>query len=149
MQRGDTFNDVSAMDGGTNPATAVAHTDVRLWRITHEDLRAIVLNQPALAWAMIENLARRARRLVNQVQDLTMRNVRSRLAKLLLEQARAAEQGESPLPLTQEEMAHHLGTVREVIGRTLRAFVIEGLIEMQRQQIVILDRKRLEEEAEI
>lgn len=149
MQRGDTFNDVSAMDGGTNPATAVAHTDVRLWRISHEDLRRIVLNQPALAWAMIENLARRARRLVNQVQDLTMRNVRSRLAKLLLEQARAAEQGESPLPLTQEEMAHHLGTVREVIGRTLRAFVIEGLIEVQRQQIVILDRKRLEEEAEI
>ncbi|WP_297630831.1 Crp/Fnr family transcriptional regulator [Caldilinea sp.] len=149
MQRGDTFNDVSAMDGGTNPATAVAHTDVRLWRITREDLRAIVLNQPALAWAMIENLAHRARRLVNQVQDLAMRNVRSRLAKLLLEQARAVERGESPPPLTQEEMAHYLGTVREVVGRTLRAFIVEGLIEMQRQQIVIVDRKRLEEEAEI
>jgi hypothetical protein len=31
----------------------------------------------------------------------------------------------------------------------LRAFIVEGLIEMQRQQIVIVDRKRLEEEAEI
>ena len=78
-----------------------------------------------------------------------MRNVRGRLAKLLLEQAETVERGELPTPLTQEEIAHHLGTVREVIGRTLRSLAADGLISIQRQQIVIVDRKRLEEEVEI
>jgi len=149
IQRGDTFNDVSVMDGGTNPATAIAHTDAALWHIARQDLHDIVTHDPDLAWAMIENLARRARMLVSTVQNLAMRSVRSRLAKLLLEQAEAAERGESPTPLTQEEMAHHLGTVREVVGRTLRALATDGLIEMQRQQIAIIDRAGLEAEAEI
>ena len=149
VQRGDTFNDVAVMDGGANPATAIAHTDVVLWRVGRDDLHTVVVNNPALAWAMIENLARRARMLVATVQDLAMRNVRGRLARLLLEQGEAAARGEAPIPLTQEEIAHRLGTVREVIGRTLRALAADGLIALQRQQIVLVDRKRLEEEAEI
>jgi CRP/FNR family cyclic AMP-dependent transcriptional regulator len=149
IQRGDTFNDVSVMDGGPNPATAVAHTDVTLWRIERADLQAAVVRDPALAWAMIENLARRARLLVATVQDLAMRNVRGRLARLLLDQAEASERGATPTPLTQEEIAHHLGTVREVIGRTLRSLAADGLIAIERQQIVIVDRVRLSEEAEI
>lgn len=149
IQRGDTFNDVSVLDGGPNPATAVAHTDVTLWRIERNDLRTVVERNPALAWAMIENLARRARLLVSTVQDLAMRNVRGRLARLLLDQAEASERGAAPAPLTQEDIAHHLGTVREVIGRTLRALAADGLIAIERQQIVILDRERLRAEAEI
>lgn len=149
IQRGDTFNDVSVMDGGPNPATAVAHTDVTLWRVERTDLHAAVVRDPALAWAMIENLARRARLLVSTVQDLAMRNVRGRLARLLLDQAEASERGATPTPLTQEEIAHHLGTVREVIGRTLRSLAADGLIAIERQQIVIVDRARLSEEAEI
>ena len=149
FQRGDTFNDVSVLDGGPNPATAVAHTDATLWNVARTDLHAIVLHDPELAWAMIGNLAGRARMLVSTVQNLAMRTVRSRLAKLLLEQAEASERGESPTPLTQEEMAHHLGTVREVVGRTLRALATDGLIEMQRQQIAIVDRAGLEAEAEV
>lgn len=149
IQRGDTFNDVSVLDGGPNPATAVAHSDVTLWRVKREDLQAVVVHNPALAWAMIENLAHRARVLVATVHDLAMRNVRGRLARLLLEQAEASERGVAPAPLTQEDIAHHLGTVREVIGRTLRALAADGLIAIERQQIVVLDRERLREEAEI
>ncbi len=33
LHRGDTFNDVAALDGGLNPAAAVAHTDAAVWRI--------------------------------------------------------------------------------------------------------------------
>jgi len=147
--QGETFNDVAVMDGGPNPATAVAHTDIVVWRIAREDLHAVVMRDPALAWAMVENLARRARLLVSTVQDLAMRNVRGRLARLLLEQAEASARGMSPTPLTQEEMAHHLGTVREVIGRTLRSLAADGLIAIERQQIVVVDRERLRAEAEI
>jgi CRP/FNR family cyclic AMP-dependent transcriptional regulator len=148
LNAGETFNDVAALDGGPNPACAVAFTDVVVWRVTRSDLKHIVIRYPALAWALIENLAGRTRHLLRVVQDLAARNVRGRLARLLLEQAAASEVGGAPLPLTQEEMAALLGTVREVIGRTLRSLVADGLIAVERQHIVIVDRAGLELEAQ-
>jgi CRP/FNR family transcriptional regulator len=149
LGRGDTFNDVAALDGGPNPATAIAYTDGTLWRIARPDLRRIATEQPALAWALIESVARRARYLVATVQDLAMRNVRGRLAHLLLQQAEAVERGDLPPALTQEDMASRLGTVREVVGRALRSLAAEGIIEFQRNRIVVLDRARLEAEADV
>ncbi len=148
MHRGDTFNDVSALDGGPNPATAIAHSPVTLWRIGRSDLQAVMGRYPALAWALIESLARRARHLVGIVQDLSMRNVRGRLARLLLEQAQQSQDEQVARLLTQEEMASHLGTVREVVGRSLRSLAADGIIEFDRHRIVILDPDRLAEEAE-
>ena len=51
--------------------------------------------------------------------------------------------------LTQEEMAARLGTVREMVGRTLRSMAASGVIEFDRHRIVILDPERLAEEAEV
>ncbi len=147
IPRGDTFNDVAVLDGGPNPATAIAHTDVVVSRLARTDLQAIALRHPDLAWALIESLARRARHLVGLVQDLSMRNVRGRLARLLLEQAQSAGDESIPRMLTQEEMASHLGTVREVVGRALRGLASNGIIQFDRHRIVILDAERLAEEA--
>jgi len=124
-------------------------SEAQLWRVARDDLRSITVRHPDLAWAIIESLARRAQFLVASVQNLAMRDVRGRLAKLLLEQAEAVEQGKAPVPLTQEEMANRLGTVREVVGRTLRALAADAIIVMERQHIVVVDRARLAKEAEI
>jgi CRP/FNR family transcriptional regulator len=149
LQRGDTFNDVAALDGGPNPATAVAHSAAILWRVGRMDLQSIASRYPALAWALVENLARRARHLVGVVQDLSMRNVRGRLARLLLEQAQDQGEAEVDRLLTQEEMASRLGTVREVVGRALRDLAAEGVIEFDRHRIIILDPDRLAGEAAV
>ena len=42
----------------------------------------------------------------------------------------------------------HLGTVRDMVGRTLRSFADAGLLRMDRDHIVLLDREGLETEAE-
>lgn len=146
---GATFNDVAALDGGPNPATAIALDDCVLWRIARSDLQWIAIEHSTLAWALIESIARRARLLVASVQDLAQRNVRGRLAHLLLEQAEAVERGESPAAMTQEEMAARLGSVREVVGRALRSLAAEGIIEFDRNHIVVRDRARLEDEAAV
>ncbi len=91
----------------------------------------------------------RARYLVGIVQDLAMRNVKGRLARLLLDQAEAAERGTPLPPLTQEEIASHLGTVREVVGRAMRSLAAEGVITVDRQRIEIADRTRLLAAAEV
>lgn len=146
---GDTFNDVATLDGGPNPAHATAHTDVVVWRIEREAVQRLAQIYPDLAWALIENLAARARLMVTLVHDLAMRSVRGRLARLLLEEAESRDSDVVQRLLTQEEMAARLGTVREMVGRTLRSMANDGLIQFDRHRIVILDPQRLAEEAEI
>ncbi len=146
---GDSFNEVAALDGGPNPATATAHTDTVIHCILRNDLRETVRQHPDLAWAMIESMAQRARHLVGMVQDLSMRSVKGRLARLLLNQAEANETDAVPRMLTQEEIASRLGTVREMVGRALRNLTTDGIIEFDRHRIVILDVERLRKEAEV
>lgn len=146
---GDTFNDVSTLDGGPNPAHATAHTDVVVWRIDRADVQRLARTHPDLAWALIEDLAGRARLMVTLLHDLAMRSVRGRLARLLLEQAQSHETDVVERLLTQEEMAARLGTVREMVGRTLRGLAADGIIQFDRHRIVIIDPERLAQEAEI
>ena len=148
VHSGDTFNDVAVLDGGENPATATAFTDASIWRITRLDLRRVAEIYPSVAWSLAESIARRARFLVGVIEDLAMRNVRGRLAHLLLDEAEMLQDREVPRLMTHEEMASRLGTVREVVGRTLRSMAAEGLIEIDRHRIVLLDIERLREEAE-
>ncbi len=149
LHTGETFNDIAAFDGGPNPATATAGTDCLVWLIRRSDLKQIAMHHPGLAWALIESAARRARYLLTLVEDLGMRSVRGRLARLLLTEACAYNADAIPRLLTQEDMAARLGTVREVVGRTLRSLAADGIIAFDRHRIVILDAQRLAAEAEI
>lgn len=146
--RGDTFNDVSVLDGGPNPATATAFSDAILWRIAREDLQQVAKRYPDLAWALLGSIASRTRYLVGLVEDLAVRTVKGRLAHLLLEQAKSNQTDEIPRYMTHEEMASHLGTVREMIGRALHSLAAADIIKIERHQIIILDVERLAIEAE-
>jgi CRP/FNR family cyclic AMP-dependent transcriptional regulator len=151
LEPGGTFNDVAALDGGPNPASAMAGSDALVWVVSRADIRRLAYAHPELAWALIESIAGRARRLVAMVEDLALRPVRARLAKLLLAEAErtaSRTQIERDQMVTQAEMAARLGTVREVIGRSLRELADEEMIAFDRHRIVILDRARLADVAE-
>ena len=143
----ETFNEVAVLDGGVNPASASAVSDVTLWVISRPDLRRLALERPALAWALIESIAKRTRHLVSMVEDLALRPVRARLARLLLAEANRTPsdaQIDRSQMVTQAEMAARLGTVREVVGRALRDLADEGLISIDRHRIIIVDRVELQ-----
>lgn len=143
---GDTFNDVAVLDGGPNPASAAAITDAVVGVIARAEIQRIAQLYPALAWALIESVARRARHLVAMVEDLALRSVKARLARLLLAEAQRAEGADEidrSRMVTQAELAARLGTVREMIGRALRELADERLIVFDRHRIVIADRERL------
>jgi CRP/FNR family transcriptional regulator, cyclic AMP receptor protein len=145
---GGHFNTVPIFDGGACPANAQALTDVALLALPCEAMRRVVEQHPPLALALLREFTGRLRHLVNLVDDLSLHTVQGRLAGLLLEQAVAVEQGQAMLPLTQAEMAARLGTVREMVGRTLKTFEVLGLIQLERGQISILDRAGLEAQRE-
>ena len=95
---------------------------------------------------MITALAQRLRKMVELVETLSLRGVRQRLARLLLEEA-----NNSPvfqLEFTNEELAARLGSVRDVISRTLSALQADALIRLTGRRVEMLDREGLEAEAE-
>ncbi len=136
---GDSFNEVAVFDGGPNPANVIAAEATTLWIVPRAAVVDLIQRNPQVALVVVQNLGARLRHLVGLVEDLSLRQVSARLAKLLLETATRGEQA-----LTQQEMAARLGTVREMIGRSLRQLEARGLIRTERGKIVILDREELE-----
>jgi CRP-like cAMP-binding protein len=104
-----------------------------------------VRQHPTVAIAVLADFAAKLRHTAALVEDLSLRTVGARLAKLLLTQA--AEKEAAPRRMTQREMAAQLGTVREVVGRALAELEREGLIRMERHRIVIMNRSGLEAKA--
>lgn len=145
---GQWINMVPLLDGGSNPATVQALSDATLLAFLTEKVHALMAREPAFTLALLTDLAARQRRLVSLVDELALHTVQGRLAKLLLARAEAAERGTPVPPLTQAEMAAQLGTVREMVSRTLRMFEGLGLIEVKQGQIVVKDRAGLEEKVE-
>lgn len=66
----------------------------------------------------------------------------SRLAAFLLEEWNLS--GNATIAMTHEQIAGHLGSAREVITRMLKYFQGEGLLQLGRGSITLLDRRRLE-----
>jgi CRP/FNR family cyclic AMP-dependent transcriptional regulator len=142
---GEFINEVAVLDGGPNPVSAMAVRKSRAWVIERDAMVKLLTLYPSLALGVIENLAAHARHLLSLVEDLSLRTVSARLAKLLLAQAEGRP--EAPRRLTQQEMAAQLGTVREMVSRGLRSLEKEGIIRFDRHRIVILDREGLERKA--
>jgi CRP/FNR family transcriptional regulator len=141
---GDSCNEVPAVDGGPNPANFMAVTDSTVWIISGEALNQLRQQHPHLNNLIINNLAMRCRQLVQRVYNLSFLSVTGRLAAFLLQQC-DAKSGLSRRQWTQDEIAAHLGTVREMVGRAFRELQQAELIAIDRHQIKILDWEGLEE----
>lgn len=141
---GDSCNEVPVVDGGPNPASLIAVEDSALWIISKEALARLRLQYPVLNEIIIKSLAMRCRQLVQQVYDLSFLPVTGRLAAFLLGQADERDEL-SRRRWTQDEIAAHLGTVREMVSRAFRELQEAELIAIERHRIEILDRAGLEE----
>lgn len=140
---GDSLNEVSIFDGGPNPATAQAMGTAVLYGIRSGDAVQILRDYPRVARDAATVLAARVRHLVSLVEDLSFRNVTSRVARILLDHA--GDGAGSRPHLTQQEMASLAGTAREMIGRSLKTLEEEGMIRFDRHRIVIINKKALQE----
>ncbi len=133
-----------------HPATLIAQEACELWAIRQSTLLALLDRYPLMARLIIRTLAGRLLHTISLIEDLSLRSVTSRLAKLLLLQL--ADDQQTVIPrhrwATQAEMAARLGTVPDVVNRALRSLVNDGLIQVSRHQIIILDRAGLAAKAQ-
>ena len=75
------------------------------------------------------------------MQQIMFMSMDKRLAIFLLDES--VSTGTSVITLTHEQIARHLGTAREVVSRLLKHFASDGILEVSRKGIVIIDTKKL------
>ena len=138
---GNTFNDISALDGAANPANAAALSALTAWVLPAEPLQALISGNHAVATAVVRALAGRVRGLIRTVEDLSMYSVNVRLARFLIQQAQ--DPSLSGPGVTRTTIAAHLATTPQTISVSLRELEATGAIEFDRHRIVILDERLL------
>jgi CRP-like cAMP-binding protein len=143
VKPGEAFGHAGALNGGSNPESAQAIAPSVIYGLASGDLKAQLGENPQLAQNIIKILATEMHHYMSLVEDLSLRCVSGRLAKMLLADNQQGDREASPV-LTRADMAAMTGTVREVIGKSLKALEDKGIIQYDRHQIVIRNRKALQ-----
>lgn len=136
LQEGDTFAEVPAFDEGTNPVNVEALETCRVWVINSQKLHELVMAYPAFAQKVLVNFGRMLRGMVRMVSEMAFYQVTHRLARLISE----LPQEKSAPHWTQEQLAARLGTVREVVARSLKELERSGAIKMEDRRIQVADQ---------
>src|SRR5262249_44008721 len=113
------------------------------------ELLELLRRHPEAAIGVIRLFASRLRAYKQMVEDLSLRTVVARVARLLVGRARGAqtlveEPASSSAEYTQDEMAALVGSVREVVQRALKTLEYAGFIQMARGRIQIIDAEALD-----
>jgi CRP/FNR family transcriptional regulator len=139
---GKTFNDIAALDGGGNPASAAALSDlVLVWLVPSDVLTYVLVHNARVALNVIQLLAVRVRSLVGQIEDLALYSVMVRLARFLLRQS---EDPSLSVPgITRTAIAAHINTTPQTISHVLRSLEESGAIQFDRHRILITDEHLL------
>lgn len=144
LKPGEFCNEVAAMDGGPNPANLAAIDNSTVWIVTKDSMDRLRRRYPHLNDVIINNLAQHARHLVKRIYTVSFLSVTGRLAAFLLQQG-PHDNILDRHHWTQDEIAAHLGTVREMVVRSFRELEHAGLIAFDRYHIKILDKEGLKD----
>ncbi|MFO7152017.1 MAG: Crp/Fnr family transcriptional regulator [Bacillota bacterium] len=145
---GDVFAETVFLGGNTYPATAEAVEDSVVGFIKNEDLEELIRSNPDLSLKIIKIMASRLRDSQEKIKNLALKDTYDRTACLLhkisLESGRRTPRGiEIELPVTRQELAALVGTSRETVTRILSQMKKEGIIDIDRQKIIVLNEKKL------
>ena len=139
---GATIAEVPMFDDGTYPSTVAAEEDSLILFIDKREVRKLCLSHPNIALATLKLLATRLRRCAELVESLSLHEVDERLARLLLDEARArgrraGKEVVFELVLTNQQIAARIGTVREVVSRALSRLQQNELIVVNGRVVTI------------
>jgi len=126
---GATLGEVPLFADGSYPASAIAVRPTRCLVLPRERLQRAIDDHPEIARLFLRHLARRVRHLVDRIDERSSTGVRARVARRLLKKDGAKPGEWFALGRTQEELAEELGTVREVVARSLSELRESGAIE--------------------
>lgn len=125
---------------------AEAAEDCLVCVMSRADVERLILSKPQVALRMMEEIGRRMHDAQERLGDSAFKGIPARIASLLL---KLSQDGARPVTGTRhQDLADMLGVYRETVSSTLGQLRDEGIIDLSRKEITILDAERLREKAE-
>jgi CRP/FNR family transcriptional regulator, dissimilatory nitrate respiration regulator len=146
FRAGDSFAEVALASPTGYPADARAIEPSQVLLVQKEGILELVKRQPELALRMLGSMSSHLRVLVTQLEDLTLKDVETRLANWLIKRCPNRESDrpvEIDLGMTKRVLAAELGTVSETFSRTLAKFREQHLLQVNGKSVTVLSPARL------
>lgn len=121
------------------PAVATVEQDAEAVMIPAGTFRDWVRRYDLWREFVFELLSQRLSAVMAIVEEVAFRRMDVRVASLILERSQASDR----VYVTHQEIAAELGSSREVISRILEDFSAQGLVQVSRGNIRVLDRDAL------
>lgn len=146
---GEVFGEIALIDGGERTADAFAMEPTELLVLNRRDFLPFLERNPEVCVRLLEVMCRRLRWTSEQLEDVNFLDLRSRLAKRLLylsdhHSETSVDEKTVGVRISQHLLASMIGTSREAVNKQLRSWEENGVIDVRRGWITILDRTRLE-----
>jgi CRP-like cAMP-binding protein len=145
-REGEVFGLAEVVDDQPRKCNAQALANCVLYALPRSEFERLVSTEPQFALRVVSVLGSRIRYLGEQIENLMVCDVNTRLAKLLVylayEHLTDADSWERPVTLenklTQEQMASMTGSCQQTVSESLKSFQNDGLILIERRKITIL-----------
>jgi len=148
FRAGESFAEVALASETGYPADARALEATQVLLVQKDGILALLRRQPELALRMLGSMSSHLRVLVGQLEDLTLKDVETRLANWLVKRCpNPASNHPTRIELTvaKRVLAAELGTVSETFSRTLAKFRAQKLLTVKGKTIVVLSPAKLNE----
>lgn len=147
---GDVIGELSLIDQHKRSASAAAVDRVKVAHIATADFEEWLMSHPAAAVALLRELAQRVRETVDQVGEIAILSIDTRIARRLwmyfVEAAPDAvpKQG-MRVRVNQSELASVVNVTRESVNKHLRRMKEAGVITIDAGKVTLLDEASLRE----
>lgn len=140
---GEVFGELAAFGDYPRESFAQAVLASRVWKLPRQTFQTTLSGRPGLMAEITRQIGERLKRIEARVENLVFRDVRSRVAHMLLELANdfGEPEGEGillQLVLTQAELATLVGSTRQTVNASLRELEAEGLVGRKGTRLVVL-----------
>jgi CRP/FNR family cyclic AMP-dependent transcriptional regulator len=146
LKAGQSFGEMSAIDGKPRSASVIAQTDATVAAMTAPDFLTALRTYPVVAMATLRKLTSLVRSLSERVQEQAER-VEVRICHELLRLAREATVGGNAArlrpPPKHAEVASRVNTHREAVSRLLSKLTKLGVVQRVRGELLIKDVEAL------
>lgn len=146
---GHTFGEVPVFEGKNFPASAMALEKAVIIFLPREKFVTLITSTPGLGMNLLADLSRRLREFTVQIENLSLKEVPSRLSAYFLTLSREQKnQKKVMLPISKAQLSNLIGTTPETVSRVLKKMMESSLIEVQAKTIVIKDIEGLQDLSE-
>jgi CRP-like cAMP-binding protein len=153
VESGTVFGEMALTAQQLEGAYAQAMEPSEVSTMAREDLERLVVEKPEVGLKIMHLLSERLRRYETRLEDVTMKDVHSRLASIIvmLVESEGVTSGTGyriPAHYTHQQLGEMIGTNREAVTRAFGVLQDEGVVELRRRLIYVPGLQALKRVAE-